>query len=114
MKDLIQLKADWIMLLYLQIKKFLGNYIHYLHIAAINKNSKILSLLLQKSQIDINSVNEKGETPLIEACKSKCNDNINLLFKNDSLDFLHCNKDGKDALDIILNFIVNQFHPSME
>ena len=80
----------------------------YMHIAAKNKNSKILSLLLQKSQIDINSVNEKGETPLIEACKSKCIDNINLLFKNDSLDFLHCNKDGKDALDIILVSLPNE------
>ncbi|KAK8894590.1 hypothetical protein M9Y10_023026 [Tritrichomonas musculus] len=78
------------------------NGFSYLHLAAQNKNSEILSLLLEKNKIDVNSVNEQGDTPLIEACKAKCIGNIKVLFKRDDIDFNHCNKDGKDALDITL------------
>ena len=83
--------------------QLLINGFTYLHLAAQNKDSLILSLILEKNEIDINAVNEQGNTPLIEACKSQCIDNINLLFKKDNLDYLHCNKDGKDALGIISN-----------
>ena len=58
--------------------------------------------------IDINSVNELGDTPLFEACKSKSIRNINLLFKRENLDYLHCNNKGECALDIVVQLSPNE------
>ena len=61
----------------------------------------VLKLFLDKNVIDINSTDELGETPLMTACKARNVDIVDMLFQRDDLDFLHCNKEGKDAIDII-------------
>ncbi|KAK8894591.1 hypothetical protein M9Y10_023027 [Tritrichomonas musculus] len=78
------------------------NGFSYLHLAAQNKDPAILSLLIENAGIDINSVDERGETPLMHACRSCSIECINCLFRKDNLDYLHRNKKGKDALDIFI------------
>ena len=73
----------------------------YLHLAAMKGDGFILKLFLDKNVIDINSTDELGETPLMTACKARNIDIVDMLFQRDDLDFLHCNKEGKDAIDII-------------
>ena len=72
----------------------------YLHLATCVGCEKILSLLLSNKLIDINAEDSLGETPLIEACRNKNTESINLLFSMPDLDYKHCNKRGDDALRI--------------
>ena len=83
----------------------------YLHIAAkfdLLYNAPILNLLLNTNMIDINSVNDNGETPLMIACKAKNCSVIDLLFQKDNLDYLHCDKNGNDALRIVKLLPINE------
>ena len=77
----------------------------YLHIAAAFTNdSKAFDFLLKTNLFDINSINDKGETPLMIACKARNLQAINLLFENNNLDYLHCDENGIDALNILNPF----------
>lgn len=87
----------------IEFQSQIKNGFTYLHLAASNKESTILSFLLQMNKIDINSVNALGETPFMIACKELNIDNINLLFHKENIDYLHCNNYGKDALDILVS-----------
>lgn len=75
----------------------------YLHLAARLNDPTILKELLNCKFIDANSTDECGETPLIEACRMNLSANITKLFKMVDLDYLHCNNEGKDALQILSN-----------
>lgn len=77
------------------------NYTTYLHLAAANRNPKILQTFLEKRLIDLNIEDDLENTPLIDACILNKRSNVELLFKMDDLDYHHCNKDGKDALHIL-------------
>lgn len=77
------------------------NYTTYLHLAAANRNPKILQTFLEKRLIDLNIEVDLGNTPLIDACILNKRRNVELLFKMDDLDYHHCNIDGKDALHIL-------------
>lgn len=77
-----------------------GNNQTYLHLAAICKDNNILSELLKLNLIDINSIDDLGETPLMEACKYNRIGNIRELFFMDDLDYLYCNYEGEDAIKI--------------
>ena len=81
--------------------KIISNHITYLHLAASYNNPNILKEFIDKKLIDINVLDDNGNTPLIEACRSKRKNNIELLFKIENLDYLHCNNDGDDALKIL-------------
>lgn len=70
--------------------------------AAKSDKKEILSLFLDKKLIDINVTDDLGETPLMDACRYERVENIELLFEMDDLDYLHCNKNGEDALKIVL------------
>lgn len=52
-----------------------------LHFAASNGTEKAIEILLRK-KIDVNLLNEKGNTPLTEALLACKSNNINILFKN--------------------------------
>lgn len=73
----------------------------YLHLAASIYDSRFLKIFLDKNLIDINVTNEVDETPLINACQKRHLPNIDLLFEKENLDFLHSDKNGKDALNYI-------------
>lgn len=73
----------------------------YLHLAAKIDDSRFLIKLLDTNLFDINATDDKGETPLIKASKYKMIGNIAILFEKNDLDYLHCNKNGKNALTII-------------
>ena len=75
----------------------------YLNIAASYLNVEYLKLLLEK--IDINSTNSNGETALFEACKYGNISAINILFQHNDLDYLHCDKNGNDALKTLMQLI---------
>ena len=74
----------------------------YLHLAACSSNPSILNLFLQKNLIDINALNDLGNTPLMESCSYKTACHFNEFFKYDNLDYLHRNNDGKDAIDLLI------------
>ena len=57
---------------------------------------------------DINAIDDSGETPLIKACRYGIKENVKLLFKNNKLNYLHCNNEGKDALEILSSFYINK------
>lgn len=75
----------------------------YLHLAARLNDPTILKELLNCKFIDVNSTDECGETPLIEAFRMNLSANIKELFKMVDLNHLHCNNEGKDALQILSN-----------
>ena len=75
----------------------------YLHLAARVSNVKLLKELLDKKLIDINSTDDLGETPLMEAVRAGNKNFVIELFKMDGLDYLHCNNKGEDSLKIIEN-----------
>lgn len=74
--------------------------VSYLHIAAESTNDHILKIFLSNDLLDVNIVDDLGETPLMHACRFKKKANIELLFEKDDLDYLHCNNEGDDALMI--------------
>ena len=78
-------------------------YQSYLHLAAKSNNPRILQKILQKKAIDINIVDDLGETPLMTACLFKQQQNVYLLFKEENLDFHHKNKKGQDCVQALLN-----------
>lgn len=81
----------------------LSNGNSYLHIAASFTNINTFQYLLDLNQFDMNSTNNDGETPLFYACKSKNVAIVDLLFSSiNDLDYLHCNKNGLDALSIVI------------
>lgn len=69
----------------------------YLHLAAVSSNS-ILKEFIKRILIDINITDDKGNTPLIDACKMKQRQNIETILSIDNVDFLHRNNVGQDAL----------------
>ncbi|KAK8892562.1 hypothetical protein M9Y10_029795 [Tritrichomonas musculus] len=86
----------------------LGNRTTYLHVAAAFADDKVLRMLLEENVFDINATDINGETPLMLACRSKNVAKITLLFDIDNIDYLHCNNDGMDALDIIKELPQNE------
>ena len=82
-------------------KKKTKKYTTYLHLAARNGDREILKTFLDRKLIDVNVKDDFGNTPLITACIHNKGDNVELLFKMDDLDYLHKNKEGKDALHIL-------------
>lgn len=86
----------------------------YLHISARTSNTGIFSFLLETNLIDINAENMSGNTVLIEACKIQCLEIIDLLFTKDNLDFLHCNKAGIDALNIIKLLQLDEYNEAKQ
>ncbi|KAK8842926.1 hypothetical protein M9Y10_025792 [Tritrichomonas musculus] len=80
----------------------------YLHLAARSNDSQILIEFLQRNLIDVNVTDDLGETPLMDACRSRKSENIQQLFLRDDLDYLHRNNKGEDALKIIENFTLKQ------
>lgn len=52
--------------------------------------------------MDINVVNDLGNTPLMESCSYKTDCHFNEFFKYDNLDYLHRNNKGKDAIDLLI------------
>ncbi|KAK8837461.1 hypothetical protein M9Y10_036458 [Tritrichomonas musculus] len=86
----------------------LGNRTTYLHAAAAFADAKILKLLLDENVFDINATDINGETPLMLACRSKNIDKIVLLLEKDDIDYLHCNKAGSDALEIVRKLSPNE------
>lgn len=76
----------------------------YLNLATECKKSEIFTLLLDANDIDINAVDEHGNTPLINASRNLKVDVVNLLFTKDNLDYLHYNNQGKDAIIFYRNF----------
>lgn len=73
----------------------------FLHLAASSSNPQILIEILNRNVININSTNCFDETPLSIACRKRRKRNIEILFKNDDLDYLHLNYLGFNALDVI-------------
>ena len=88
--------------LYRTKKAFLtdAKYKSYLHLAARINNIDILNVFLDRNLIDINITDDLGETPLMEATRFQKIASVQILFKRDDLDFLHCNNKGKDALNL--------------
>ena len=82
-------------------KKNFVNYTTYLHIAAGFESSEALKQILDKKVIDVNAEDYLGNTPLMDACRFNQGANVEILFKMDDLDYLHKNKEGKDALHIL-------------
>ena len=80
----------------------------YLNLATECKKSEIFTLLLDANDIDINAVDEHGNTHLINASRNLKVDVVNLLFTKENLDYLHCNNDGDDALKIVEKMRNNQ------
>lgn len=78
-----------------------AKYKTYLHLAAESINTRILNELLKQKVIEINVTDDIGNSPLIEACRNYQIQNIEKLFEFDNLDFLHRNKEGKDALAVM-------------
>ena len=94
------------------------NYTTYLHLAAKKGCEQIFKEIYETKQIDINETDDLGNTPLIEACKNMSEEDIQLLFKEDDLDYKHCNNEGKDALQIVrsqspIMFSFNKDDPTM-
>ncbi|KAK8872183.1 hypothetical protein M9Y10_007947 [Tritrichomonas musculus] len=85
----------------IDFSKRMKNNKTFLHLASMSSNSLILKEFLDKNLIDINVTDDFGETPLMDACRFNRVDNVSLLFKEESLDYLHRNKSGQDALEII-------------
>ena len=83
-----------------------------LHLAAKIDNSDILKLFLNMKSFDINAIDDSGETPLIKACRYGIKENVKLLFKNNKLNYLHRNNEGKDALEILSSFYINKKNES--
>lgn len=78
----------------------------YLHLAA-SKNVYVLRRILNKKYFDVNVTNDLGETPLIIACRFRQKENINCLFEEKNLDYLHHDKSGKTALNIVFPESIN-------
>ena len=79
-------------------------YTSYLHLSISRRQeneNEIFKMLLDKETININIEDSKGNTPLMKACLCRNEYAINQLFIFQELDYLHCNKKGKDALAII-------------
>ena len=81
----------------------------FLHLAA-KEDSSIFIEILRKGVIDINSEDIDGNTPLMIACQYKNTEIVELLFKENNLDFLHCNKNGQDALKIVFGPDIQPVH----
>lgn len=77
------------------------NFTTYLHIAAKSDIYCVLKILDRKS-IDINITDDLGNTPLMEACIQNNISIIEILFIYENLDYLHRNKEGKDAIDLMM------------
>lgn len=77
----------------------------YLHLAARSKNPDILKELLEKKLIDVNSVDDLDETPLMEACRFNKIKNVEIFSQVEDIDYLHRNNDGDDALALIKPFV---------
>ena len=75
----------------------------YLHLAIKVKN-QIFKKIIGFNQIDINTPDSRGETPLMTAVRNKNYDAIRFLFENNNLDYLHRNNKNKDAFDIALSY----------
>ena len=73
----------------------------YLHLSISCSNSNAFQFFIKKKLIDINTVNDKGETPLMEACRTGDLLVVDLLFQQENLDYLHCDKNGNDALKLL-------------
>ncbi|KAK8844447.1 hypothetical protein M9Y10_024305 [Tritrichomonas musculus] len=82
-------------------RKTYAKYKSFLHLAARSENVEILDVFLNRNLIDINIVDDLGETPFMEACRYLRPMNIDRLSKIENLDYLHCNKKGEDALLIV-------------
>ncbi|KAK8836079.1 hypothetical protein M9Y10_040035 [Tritrichomonas musculus] len=83
----------------------------FFHLAAISKSSSILNEFIEKDVIDINSTDDLGETPLMYASRFRRKKNVKRLFEVENLDFLHANNEGKDALQITVEFSGDQNEP---
>lgn len=86
----------------------------YLHIAAKLSDSNILKVLLDRNEIDINSINGKGETPLFYACKQSNIDCVKMLFEKDELDYLHKDNKGRDVLKTIAHLTKAEYNRSIQ
>lgn len=80
---------------------FTAKYTTYLHLAA--KSEFFIKIFLKLDSININELDEQGNTPLMYAVANKCHESIQALFdfEGQELDYLHVNNDGKNALTML-------------
>ncbi|KAK8840572.1 hypothetical protein M9Y10_030782 [Tritrichomonas musculus] len=79
----------------------------YLHLAARCNDKNILNEIIKLNIIDVNSTDDLGETPLMEACKYNRLKNVHLLFQIKELNYLYHNNLGEDAIKIVQKFSNN-------
>ena len=72
----------------------------YLHLATKYCNEEIVNEFLNIKLININIEDSDGNTPLMIASMCRKDYLFDLFFNKDDLDYLHCNKNGEDALDL--------------
>lgn len=74
----------------------------YLHLAALARETSIFIEILNLNKIDINATDDNGETPLIYIARFGRPKNLKPLFLSEKLDYLHCNNQNKNALQIAI------------
>ena len=77
----------------------------FLHVAAMSRKSEFLRELMNIDSIDVNSVDDDGNTPLIFAVKNMRSENIKILFTNNNLDYLKTNNNGVSVLTLAKSLV---------
>lgn len=96
---------------------FIGSiqkYSTYLHLAANLYKPAILTILLEKSTVDVNITDDFGNTALMDAFKKHRKEAIYLFFQREDLDYLHRNFEGNVALSLMYKedqLINREIHP---
>ncbi|OHT04507.1 hypothetical protein TRFO_28020 [Tritrichomonas foetus] len=92
----------------IDLKLPLENNNSYLHLAA-EQNVEIFQMIHQKNIIDINSVNDFGETSMFNAIRCRKKDIITFMFGIPEFDYQKLNFNNEDALDVASSLFSKKF-----